>query len=183
MPQDIELQVIPAQFPPGYCPRSNQQLANDIAAGQRVILPGEFGLIIISASEPIVEYRDRIWVKVDPTSNVQLGIFTWSTEYGLWVKPHWNNNQPPTNGLFLFKGTLAELETYDGGEPGTISEVTGPFWVKDDEWDDRFFLGVGATITTPNTDKLVFDIGTPAVPNARSGYFIKPSGRLMDRGN
>lgn len=183
MPSDVDLQVIPATFQPGYCPRSNQQLANDIAAGMRVIFPGEFGLIIIGSTEPIVEYRDRIWMKVDATSNILLGVFTWSTLYGLWVTPHWKNNEPPTDGVFMFKGTLTELETYDGGEPGTISDVTGPFWVQDTDFADKFPLGVGATITTPDTDALVFDVGAPAAPNARSVYFIKPSGRLMDRGN
>jgi hypothetical protein len=183
MPEDIQLQVFPATFPPGYCPRNNQQLANDIAAGMRVVLPGEISLGIISSAEPIVEYRDRVWFKVDSATNVLLGVFTWSTLYGLWVKPHWNNNQPPTKGVSMFKGTLTELETYDGGEPGTISDTTGPFWVEDTDFGDKFPLGVGATITTPNTAANVFDDATPGAPQGRSVYFIKPSGRLMDRGN
>ena len=77
MPIDNTLQVTAATFGVGYCPRSNQQLANDIAAGMRVTFTGTF-TTIASSTEPAVEYRGSIWIKTDATSGAVLGEFTFS---------------------------------------------------------------------------------------------------------
>ena len=78
-------------------------------------------------------------------------------------------------------GSLTNLESYDGGEPGTISQSTGSFWVQDTAFTDKWPLGVGALIAAPLGTLSVFDDATPGVPDAIGIYVIKPSGRLWDR--
>jgi len=126
MPDEtIDLEVIPATFSPGYCPENNQTLANDIAAGMRVLFPSELGTVIVSPNEPTVEQRTSVWNRLDPISGIITGTFTWSPLFGTWLSPH---PIPPSGSMRqLWVGTLNALETYDGGEAGTISQTTGPF--------------------------------------------------------
>ena len=81
----------------------------------------------------------------------------------------------------IWIGTLTSLETYDGGESGTISQSTGAFWENDALFSDKWPLGVGVTALLPATDYTVFDVGTPAGPQARGVYVIKRTARIYRR--
>jgi hypothetical protein len=145
-------------------------------------LPGDFTVWNVGPNEPTVENRGKPWLKTDNTTGVWTGTFTYSPTFGLWLRPHWGGNgSPPFNERRLFSGTLTDLETYDGGEPGTVSDVTGPFWERDTNWNDKWPLGVGTLIPVVETDLQVFDDAVPGDPKARGAYFIKPTGRLYDR--
>lgn len=181
MPIDNTLQVTAATFPVGYCPRSNQQLANDIAAGMRVTFTGTF-TTITSSTEPSVEYRGSIWIKTDATSGAVLGEFTFSSIYGIWLAYHWPFNIVPTRERKLFVGTTGQLEVFDGGEAGAVTETTGAFWEEDTLWQDKFPLGVGTLIVSAGTNVNIFDDATPGVPAGRGAYFIKPTARRYNRG-
>jgi hypothetical protein len=177
---DIDLEVIAPTFPPGYCPQTNQQLANDIAAGLRVILPGEFAFWIVGPDEPTVEQRDFAWLRTDSISGVWTNIFTWSPLYGAWLEPH--PVSPSGSARQLWVGTQTDLETYDGGEAGTVSATTGPFWSADAAFADKWPLGVGAgPALLPATNYTVFDVGTPAAPDARGVFFIQRTARIYRR--
>ena len=158
---DIILRTAVSPFPPGYCPTTNQQFADDIAAA--------------------VEQRDRIWAKVDDSTGVIIGFYTWNTVVGQWVKNHWPLGVIPTNERRIFIGSLLALESYDGGESGTISQSTGSFWVQDTAFTDKWPLGVGTLIAAPLSTLSVFDDAVPGVPDAIGVYVIKPSSRLWDR--
>lgn len=178
---DTILRVAASPFPVGFCPSSNQALADAIAASLEVFLPNEFAFAIKSSSQPTVEQRDRIWAKVDDSTGVVIGFYTWNLVVGAWVKNHWPLGVIPTNERRIFVGSLTALETYDGGEAGTVSQSTGPFWTRDTAFSDLWPLGVGALITAPLGTLAVFDDAVPGVPNAIGVYFIKPTARLWDR--
>lgn len=181
---NLTLPVLPPSFPAGYCP-TPQELANAIAAGLRVILPGWIGLVVIGNNEPTVDQRGGIWYKTEPNANTVVGVCTWSPFYGFWLSNHWlhNGGLPPYNERRIFVGSLSDLEVYDGGEPGTVSDTTGPFWVIDTDWADKWPLGVGTHIAVVDTDASIFSDAYHGDPDARSAYFVKPSGRLFDRCN
>lgn len=181
---DTILPINRIQTPPGFCGGA-QQIADFITQNLQVLLPGTISFFIISPDEPSVEFRDRLWVKTDAATNTVIGYFTYSPFYGKWLANHWqfNGGVPPTNKREIFTGSLTDLETYDGGESGTVSDTTGPFWEQDTVFSDTWPLGIGATIPTPLTTAQVFTVTTPADPKAIGVYFIKPTGRIYDRGN
>jgi hypothetical protein len=180
MPDEtIDLEVIPATFSPGYCPENNQTLANDIAAGMRVLFPSELGTVIVSPNEPTVEQRTSVWNRLDPISGIITGTFTWSPLFGTWLSPH---PIPPSGSMRqLWVGTLNALETYDGGEAGTISQTTGPFWSADLLFADTWPLGVGTIALLPATNYTVLDDAVPGPPQARGVYFITRTARIYRR--
>jgi len=178
---DIILRTEVSPFPPGFCPANNQELANAIAESIEVFLPNEFAFAIMGPNQPTVEQRGRIWAKTDASTGVIVGFFTWNLVVGAWTKNHWNGGVVPTYERRIFVGTLTQLETYDGGEAGTVSQSTGPFWQRDTAFSDLWPLGVGTLIAAPLGTLAVFDDATPGVPNAIGVYFIKPTTRLWDR--
>ena len=167
-------------FPVGYCPASQQQFADDIANALEVFFPGEFSLTILSPNQPTVEQRSMIWAKSDASTGVIVGFFTWNVVIGAWAKNHWNGGTIPTLERRIFVGTLTQLETYDGGEAGTVSQSTGPFWERDTDFSDKWPIGVGTEIAAPLGTSSIFDDATPGTPDAIGVYFIKPTARVWD---
>lgn len=176
---DIILRTEVSPFPPGYCPASQQQFADDIAAALEVFFPGEFSLTIKSPNQPTVEQRTMTWNKTDASTGQSLGYFEWNIVVGQWTKEHWPNGTP-TYERRIFVGTLTQLETYDGGEAGTVSQSTGPFWERDTAFSDKWPLGVGTTIAAPLGTLSVFDDAVPGAPDAIGVYIVKPTARIWD---
>jgi microcystin-dependent protein len=50
--------------------------------------------------------------------------------------------------IILWEGTLAEVDDFDGGSSGTVSDTTGPMWEIVTELNARFPIGAG---TLPST--------------------------------
>lgn len=178
---DIILRTAVSPFPPGFCPASNQALADAIADSMEVFFPGEFALTIKSPNQPTVEQRTYTWNKTDASTGQSVGYYEWNTIVGQWTRNHWPGGVIPTLERRLFVGTLNQLEVYDLGEPGTVSQSTGPFWERDTAFSDLWPLGVGALIAAPLGTLAVFDDATPGVPNAIGCYFVKPTQRIWDR--
>jgi hypothetical protein len=179
---DIILRTEVAPFPPGYCPSSQQQFANDIATALEVFFPGEFALTIKSPNQPTVEQRGYTWNKTDASTGQSIGYFEWNIVVGQWTRNHWPLGVIPTLERRIFVGTLLQLETYDGGESGTVSQSTGPFWQQDTAFTDRWIMGVGTAPSpaAPLALTQVFDDAAPGDPKAIGVYFIKPTARLWD---
>lgn len=177
---DIILRTSVRPFEIGFCPSSQQAFANAVAESLEVFFPGEFSLTIKSSSQPTVEQRSMTWNKVDASTGVSVGYFEWNVVIGQWAKNHWNGGVVPTYERRIFVGTLTQLETYDGGESGTVSQSTGPFWTRDTAFDNAWPLGIGSLIAAPLTTLQVFDDAAPGDPKAIGVYIIKPTARLWD---
>jgi hypothetical protein len=184
---DIPLRITPPSLPYGYCmPGTVQGFVSDIFTGAFAWLPDDLGQIVIGPNTPTVEERGRIWFKTETTYSSIVGIFLWSPIYGIWISNHWQykGGVSPYYERRIFVGTKTQLELYDGGEPGTVSPCTGPFWEEDTLMRDTFPLGVAATgVPAVYTDAVVFDVAGAAAPEGMRVYFIKPTTRRFDRGS
>lgn len=106
-------------------------------------LVGDLTGIIISATEPDPEDRDKAWLKLSsaggpPAISLPLVWFN-----GKWVARH--PDAPEGDARRLWIGTEAALVTYDGGSSGTVSDVSGPMWEVDHTFDRRFPIGPDTT--------------------------------------
>jgi hypothetical protein len=166
-------------FPPGYCFQSYNQFGADIARNLLVVLPGTITPWNIGPNQPVASLRDRPWLVTDAETGAPvqgMGGAAWAPAYGKWVVEY----PVPASGFErrLWIGTLNDLETYDGGSVGTVSDTTGPFWEQDTNFDDKGIIGVGGTRTPVNTDFNVFDDATPGLPALRTVYIIKRTLRI-----
>jgi len=154
MAEDINLVVIAPVLPPGSCVSPEVPA---LIGKTQVLFPSNYSLFITGPNEPTVEQRDYSWLKTNSTTGVLIGVFQWSALFGKWLKYHFPNGNVPSNERLLYVSTEASLESFDGGEPGSVTATTGPFWEKDKDT-------TGATAT----DYL-------------SSMWIKPTGRIYDR--
>jgi hypothetical protein len=165
--------------PPGYCPENYLQLFTDIANAISTFLPGTITPWNIGSAEPSNQFRDRPWLVTDSVTGAPVfnGVgATWSPVYGKWVKTH--PFQASSGFRMLWEDALANLESLDGGSPGTVTDTTGPFWEVDANWADKFPLGVGTEIAIVGTNADVFDDAAPGAPQGRGIYFIKRTARI-----
>ncbi len=175
---DLILRTAVRPFPPGYCPSSQQQFADDVATSLEVFLPAEFVFGILSPTQPTVEQRDRVWLKQDPSTGLITGIYTWLTVIGQWGRLHWASGVVPVYERRLYVGPEASVADYDGGSAGTVSLSTGPYWTVDHTLDD--FIPIGAATVPVNTSAAT-QVGADGVKTSVVGvFFLKPTGRLID---
>jgi hypothetical protein len=180
---NVELDVEFAPFPPGTCFTTDADLGNAIAENLLVTFPGSLTPWNIGPNVPSVDNRDKPWLKINATDNSVVGVFSWNIVQGVWTQSHWqyHGGQPPLQERRIFVGTLNDLQTYDGGSPGTVSPITGPFWVQDTAFNDFWPIGVGTKVATVLGTAQLFSTGAND-PKAIGVYFIKPSGRIFDVG-
>jgi hypothetical protein len=171
MPENAEITFIPPSIPEGLCFKSNQELINYLAFNLRGFLPGNFSTVNFGSSEPTVENRDKPWDKVFADGRPDRIYHYYN---GKWVAPHW----APASGKMLVQwtGTPTELETFEGGTAGTISDTTGPFWTIETAFVDKIPIGVGP-IAALNTD--VNKIAPSGGIFVRGVYWIKRTARIF----
>ena len=116
---DIELQIIESGTPPGLC---YTNLSNDIpiiAQYLRAIFSGNEANT--GSSTPAAEDRDKPWLRTNSDGTPD-GV--WFFYNGYWVKQH----SDFVGKVVMYEGTLASIDTLDGGESGAITNITGPMW-------------------------------------------------------
>lgn len=128
-------------------PDKPQSLYNEMFAQGFVQL--EIQGVVLSATEPDPDDRDKLWIELDASSNP---VRHWIFANGLWRWPHEVPAAPNSHERRLWVGTEAELETYDGGSAGTVSDVSGPFWEVDHDFDQRIPIGPG---TLPDSGTVI----------------------------
>lgn len=134
------LPLIVGSLPSGYCwPASPQTYLNDIAAITNVQLNVTGAKYVISqTSTPAATERNFLWHNPD-TGHV----LYWNAGLTSWTMPFF------WGGLKLHEGTLASIDTLDGGSVGAVTQIAGPFWTRATEYNDRFPIGVGAIAIGP----------------------------------
>ena len=99
--------------------------------------PGRSLVHVLGPDTPSAIDRDKLWVKTVggyPTKN-----FVYYT--GKWVWPH--EVQPGDGRAVIYTGTLASINTIDGGNTNAVSLFDGPFWEVNSVFDAAFPVGVG----------------------------------------
>ncbi len=140
MAENLSLVLTPPSFNEGYCPSSNQQLANDIASGMSAYVPGNYTVWNYGNTEPSAEDRGKPWFRLlgDGTPDKIYIYFN-----GQWISRH----AVPASGSErrLWIGSTGALETYDGGQAGVVTSTAGPMWEVDSNFAGRMPIGVGNT--------------------------------------
>lgn len=153
--------LIPPSFKAGYCPKTVQQLANDLMSGTQVtflIQQGNF-LYNMGSVTPAPENRIFPWLF---TPNGRWYTF----QFGLWVAPMDASSREPTFRKMWKPATgtpesaLWSVDEGDGTDPSTTppTPITGATWEVDHDMDGVFPMGVGqipGTGTDPVTNPVV----------------------------
>lgn len=174
MPENAFITFIPSTLPEGTCYTNEQERFNGYTAQLVGYLPINFTTWNTGSSEPTVENRGLPWHK----TNAGAPDYNYDFFNGQWVSLYW----PPASSSLrmLWVGTLTALETFDGGEAGTVSDDTGPFWERDTDFTDKILIGAGTVAVNTNSSTLAD--GTSATDQVRGLYVIKRTGRKYRRG-
>ncbi len=120
--------LLPGTLPEGYCWPGGvggpQQYNFDIVSLIQASLNQNFPGVYVgpTSDPPPADQRDRAWINTDNQKIYQYLNGAWRTKY------KFINSTTSFLGL-IWTGTLANLETFDGGSAGAVSDTTGPLWV------------------------------------------------------
>jgi hypothetical protein len=88
------------------------------------------------SSTPAAEDRGKPWFRTNADGTDD----GWWTFYnGFWIQKH----PMPTGAIIMWEGAIADIDTYDGGEAGAVTNITGPFWERATTLDARSPIGPG----------------------------------------
>lgn len=147
--QDATINFSFSGLPANYCFTDFNRFALDIVAGMSGFLPGTFSSFVVSATEPDVADRDKVWIQVDANGIPTGKIFRY---FGGW---YMQNPRRDPNERVWWAGSEAAAWSYDGGDgtdPSTTppTPYSGAMWEVDHDYDFRFPIGAG-TSATPTT--------------------------------
>lgn len=119
----IPMQVTPGTIPTGFCPSSEQQRFNLYASLLSVTFPLSASLFNFGNTVPIPDQQSFPWIRTNSDGTLD-GLYVYAN--GSWVRPHSIPANSPV--LFPYNGSLASIDTYDGGESGAVTSDSGPMW-------------------------------------------------------
>jgi microcystin-dependent protein len=132
------IKFIATTIPAGLCFNNEQDRYNFFASNLRGFLPGVFSTFNYGSSEPAAEDRDKPWIKLNPDGTIDR-VYVYN---GAWVAPHpW---APDCGVVMMWEGTLQEIDSFDGGSTGTVTDTAGPMWSMVAEMAAKFPVGVGS---------------------------------------
>ncbi len=140
MPDGAQVVLSSTQLPEGFCPGgpSAEQQRFD-AYMQRAIgvLPGNFSVWNYGSDTPSVDNRGIPWhrINTDGSPDRDYDFFN-----GAWSSLH----PVPPGVITMWMGDPTTIDTFDGGEAGTVSAQTGPMWEIVTTMAARVPIGVGA---------------------------------------
>lgn len=148
-------------FPNGYCyPGDPNDYFFDGISATVVSFNTSTGNLYynIGPTVPSVDNRIYPWYRCGVTDNWE-GWYFWGPQQGLahafWLQRH--PEEASSDKRVMWVGSdPADIDTYDGGEVGAVTDITGPFWEIDHDFDARIPIGVGTTtggtVIQVNTD-------------------------------
>jgi len=144
MPENAAVVLVPGTLPEGYCLSTFQRLLTDFFTLSSAYLPGNYSLFNFGNSEPAPSDRGKPWIRLNNDGSLDR---TYVFFMGDWLAPY--ETPPSSSERRLWVGLEADLETYDGGEAGAVSDTTGPFWTVDHLFDARVPIGPGTFTADP----------------------------------
>lgn len=147
-----------AGLPAGYCFSDPARFALDIIAGLSGFVPGQVSSFIIGSSEPDVNDRNKLWVRLNPDGSPDRNYIFFS---GKWVSK--NSIEANSQERKWWVGTEANAWAYDGGDgtdptTGSPTATTGAMWMRDKDYDCKFPFQAG-TITEPDASTKTYNVG------------------------
>lgn len=112
------------------------QLGLDIISATSASLSGTLNTFNFGNNTPAAVDQDKPWLRLNSDGTIDRW-YVFSS--GLWLSPHY---QCPGQ-VILYEGTLASIDTFDGGEVAPVTATTGPFWERVTSMDARSPIGPG----------------------------------------
>lgn len=136
-----DLPLIPGTLAQDCYPASAQAFYDDMFAKGHAVGPTVTG-ILIQDNTPDPEDQDKGWIPTSGGVSRYPGyIFVWNTVLGHWVSRHPFEASDPRPQLYI--GTLADLQTFDGGDANAAGVAGGPMWEQWTAITGRVPVGVG----------------------------------------
>ena len=131
---DVTYMVDAGTLQPGSCPSTYQELADLLATIYSVTVSTNNTGILVSATKP--GDTTLVWKQLDSSGNpVRDYVFVG----GLWLSRH----TLEAGSIMLWASALPDFTTFDGGDGGALSLISGPMWAEVTELRARFPIGVG----------------------------------------
>lgn len=178
MATNQQLTVSKGTVEPGWCPNPSNtwdSLLAKFIEKMEVTLPSTYSTLIISSSEPAPEDRDKLWWKLAADLSPDKPYIYFD---GAWVSRHLSAASGDERRLWV--GTTGALDTYDGGEVGTVSNKTGPMWEVDTAFDAKFLAGPG-TFDNAGTLGVASDMGADQVTLVKANLPSSPLNLTVNR--
>lgn len=128
--------ITSATIPSDYCPASWSEGWAFSVPQLIAMLAGNNFSFNYGPDTPAPDDQDKPWLKTDASFVPD----KWYTYVGgSWISKH----PIPAGAVWMYEGVEASIDTYDGGEAGTVTATTGPMWEKVSALNGRFPLGPG----------------------------------------
>lgn len=126
-----------SDIPASYCPESFAAAWAFGVAHLSAELAGNNFSYNYGPTTPAPDDQGKPWFRTDATTGLPDKWYVFVG--GSWVSLH----PMPIGAVVMYEGSLASIETYDGGEAGTVTATTGPMWERVTQLDARFPMGPG----------------------------------------
>lgn len=133
----VDLPIIPPTLAQDCYPASAQALVNEAVGNARVQLDNSgFSVVLAQSTTPSATQRSYLWFNTTYDRT-----YRWDAAVGAWVARH--PYAFGTDVRVFWTGSLANIDTFDGGSAGTVGDAAGPMWQRDTSMDGRTAIGVG----------------------------------------
>jgi hypothetical protein len=130
------INISTATLPDGFCPTDFRSGWHEAVSFLTASFSGTLNTINFGSTTPTPENRDKPWYRTETNGAPDTWYVFWN---GYWVAKH-----PVAVGtITLYTGTAASIDTFDGGEAGTVTDISGPFWERVTALDAKFPVGIG----------------------------------------
>lgn len=119
------ISLTPQSIPSGFCPSSWQAVLDQFLASTDARLPGTYNTFNFGDATPSAADRGKPWLRTISGEIDRWYVF----ENGIWISKHPIEN---VDGKRIkYEGTLASIDTIDGGNSNPVTDRDGPFWELD----------------------------------------------------
>lgn len=119
----ISAQVTMGNLPEGACPNSLQSQSNLFAQYLRVLFPLTSTLFNFGNTPPAADQRSFPWFRTNSDGTPD-GLYLYYNGY--WIRP--NPEAALSPAMRFVDCSKAAIDTYDGGESGSVDAYSGPMW-------------------------------------------------------
>lgn len=152
MPLTVLIKALPGTLPSACYTGPNwaQDLNNDIINGAtfQLLTTPTASFYNFGDSTPLPDNRQWPWLRTVAGAPDDWYVYA----KGAWLSLYKAVPAGPNGIRWEWEDTEANLVTFDGGEAGVATEISGPFWEVDHNYDGRSSMGPGA-IPTSNPAK------------------------------
>lgn len=134
---EINYPVDAATLPQGSCPSTYQELADLFATIYSITVSTTNTGIIVSETKPVD--TTAVWKRVVNNGGSLYPTQDYIYVAGIWVSRH--TLEP--GSIIMWGNALPDFTTFDGGDGGALSIISGPMWSEVTELQARFPIGVG----------------------------------------